>query len=190
MAPLEIDFLMLCQKRSRNYLEFGAGYSTLRASNFPELKVFSFETDINYCHFIQGKLREKGDFEKIKIVHADIGPTREYGHPEHNPDKTRLPNYLWFPFYTIKAHKFKPDLILIDGRFRVATFLKCLMEFPEVAILFDDYLDRDFYHIVQEIIRPKQTVGRIALFYAPHRLSRRKILRSLSIIQEYTLEPS
>jgi hypothetical protein len=190
MAPIEIDFLRKKLGNSRCYLEFGAGYSTLIASDHPNINVTSFETDINYCDFIEKKLVEKGNSHKVEIVHIDIGPTREWGWPEINPEESRLPNYLWATISRIQSDNFNPDLILIDGRFRVATFLTCLIEFPGVQIVFDDYLDREFYHIVEEILKPRLVVGRIAFFKSPKRLSRKKILHSLDIIRKYTLEPS
>jgi hypothetical protein len=190
MTPIELHFLREKLSNSRCYLEFGAGYSTLIASDHPSIRVISFETDVNYCEFIQKKLVEKGDSHKVEIVHVDIGPTGEWGWPEVNPEESRFPNYLWAPISRIKSDDFNPDLILIDGRFRVATFLACLIEFPGVKIVFDDYLDREFYHIVEEILKPKSVVGRIAFFKSPNRLSRKKILHSLEIIRKYTLEPS
>ena len=43
----------------------------------------------------------------------------------------------------------KLDLILIDGRFRVACCLKCFNKISDECIIaFDDFLDRPQYHIV------------------------------------------
>ena len=190
MAPLEINLLIEKLKVSRNNLEFGTGYSTMVACTFTDLNVFSFETDVNYCRFIENKLAEKGEFKNVTVIHVDIGPTRDWGWPELNANVTKFPNYLWTPVSSMKTKHFKPDLILVDGRFRVATFLTCLVEFPGVEIIFDDYVDRNYYHIVEEVIKPYKTVGRIALFKAPKRLSRKRILRSLSLIREYVVEPS
>ncbi len=190
MAPLEINLLIEKLKVSRNYLEFGAGYSTMVACSFKDLNVFSFETDVNYCRFIESKLAETGEHKNVTVIHVDIGPTRDWGWPELNADEAKFPNYLWAPINSMKVEHFKPDLILIDGRFRVATFLSCLMEFPGVEIIFDDYVDRNHYHIVEEVIKPYKRVGRVALFKAPRRLSRKRILRSLSLIHDYVVEPS
>jgi hypothetical protein len=190
MASLEINLLIEKLKVSRNYLEFGAGYSTMVACSFTNLNVFSFETDVNYCRYIESKLAEKGDFKNVTVIHVDIGPTRDWGWPELNADVAKFSNYLWTPVNFMKTKHFKPDLILVDGRFRVATFFSCLLEFPGVEIMFDDYVDRDHYHIVEEVIKPYKRVGRIALFKAPKRLSRKRILRSLSLINEYVVEPS
>ena len=58
-----------------------------------------------------------------------------------------------------------PDLILIDGRFRVLCFLTSLKFSPKgTKILFDDYRDRQFYHIVEEFCPIIDRCGRQALF--------------------------
>ncbi len=41
------------------------------------------------------------------------------------------------------------DLVLIDGRFRVACALKCFLHVgSDCVVAFDDYLDRPHYHVV------------------------------------------
>ena len=43
------------------------------------------------------------------------------------------------------------DLVFIDGRFRVACCLKCYDIISEKCLIaFDDFLDREYYHIVLE----------------------------------------
>lgn len=41
------------------------------------------------------------------------------------------------------------DLVMIDGRFRVACCLKCYNIISDIClIVFDDFLDREQYHVV------------------------------------------
>jgi hypothetical protein len=48
-----------------------------------------------------------------------------------------------------KGEQKEIDLVLIDGRFRVACCLKCFdVITQDCFIAFDDFLDRPFYHIV------------------------------------------
>ena len=62
-------------------------------------------------------------------------------------------------------HKFKPNFILIDGRLRVLCFLVSLKRCsPGTKIIFDDYASRKYYHIVEELIKPKFNDGRQCLF--------------------------
>jgi len=74
----------------------------------------------------------------------------------------------------------KPDLVLIDGRFRVACFLHSLLAAePGTPILFDDYSNRPHYHLVEESYPIEQTEGRQALFRVPAELDREVIGREL-----------
>lgn len=59
----------------------------------------------------------------------------------------------------------KDDLLAIDGRFRVQCFLYSLINADEGTILlFDDYCDRPYYHIVEEIIEPEADDERMSKF--------------------------
>ena len=53
-----------------------------------------------------------------------------------------------------------PDLVLIDGRFRVACCLKCPAKVP---ILFDDFLGRPQYHSVLDYFQIVEQVGRMVV---------------------------
>ena len=73
-----------------------------------------------------------------------------------------------------------PELVLIDGRFRVASFLTCLIYGrPGTEIFFDDYVGRQYYHIVEELIRPLATSGRQGYFVIPEDLDKNKALEFL-----------
>ena len=62
----------------------------------------------------------------------------------------------------------KPDVILIDGRFRVASFLFSLMNAKEDSvIIFDDYMNRPHYHVVEEILEVYEYFGRQVIFKVP-----------------------
>ena len=61
----------------------------------------------------------------------------------------------------------QPDLVLIDGRFRVATALTCnrhLRGRTEVPILVDDYFDRAHYSVLEEHLTLRGMHGRMAEF--------------------------
>ncbi len=60
-----------------------------------------------------------------------------------------------------------PDLVLVDGRFRVAcalTAIKNLYDKFDFEILFDDYADREFYHAIEEFACLHDMHGRMAVF--------------------------
>lgn len=191
MSLDEIDCLSYHLSKSNCYLEFGSGYSTVLASKNPDISIVSLESDQEYLNFLQEKIRSQGiNLSNIAFVHLDIGPTKEWGWPSNTLSTSDFPNYTVGAMSKLNLKEFTPDLILIDGRFRVASFLWCLLMFPKAVILFDDYLERDYYHVVEEVLRPKKKIGRIAIFKTPNRVSRKKTLKALKLILEYSYEPS
>lgn len=80
----------------------------------------------------------------------------------------------------------KLDLVLIDGRYRVASLLK-LYNFisDDCIILFDDFLNRDIYHIVLDYytIIEKGKNNRMVVMVKKSGLSVKK-----ELIKEYELK--
>jgi hypothetical protein len=104
------------------------------------------------------------------LIDIDIGLTGPWGAPVFKtPAKSRLSKWRQYPDapWTLIAEQKLPDLILIDGRFRVACALTCIKHMSrraEMNLLIDDYVDRPFYHIVERFARLKTMVGRMAVF--------------------------
>jgi hypothetical protein len=62
----------------------------------------------------------------------------------------------------------KPNVVLIDGRFRVCCFLTSLKFAEEgTQILFDDYIIQAHYHFVEKYLSPIKVCGRQCLFIVP-----------------------
>ena len=76
-----------------------------------------------------------------------------------------------------------PDVVLIDGRFRVCCFLTSLLNAKESAtLIFDDYYkNRQHYHFIERFIKPDQRCGRQAFFTVPNKEKLDSALISLAI---------
>ena len=78
-----------------------------------------------------------------------------------------------FPDYTdyIWKQSEKPTLVLIDGRFRVCCFLTSL-KFAEAGtkIIFDDYVNRPYYHFIEKYVSRINECGRQCLFIVPSKI--------------------
>ena len=71
------------------------------------------------------------------------------GYPGPNSTKEDWINYSDIIIKISKDILSKIDLILIDGRFRVACSLKCFNIIDDnCIILFNDFLNRDKYHVL------------------------------------------
>jgi len=79
----------------------------------------------------------------------------------------------------IKCNQF-PNVILIDGRFRVACFLaSLLLAKPGTIILFDDYVNRPHYHVVEKHLSLSKAAGRMVEFVIKENLVKELILLDL-----------
>jgi hypothetical protein len=67
----------------------------------------------------------------------------------------------------LKSKNQTPNVILIDGRFRLACLAVCAAVFPEAPIVFDDYVVRSRYHVIEALLEaPGKVYGKDAIFTA------------------------
>jgi hypothetical protein len=148
MSHAEIDLFASALQRSSVYLEYGAGGSTKLAASSSALKsITSVESD---PVFLETHVRNDTDVQRaissgrLRFLIADIGPTGDWGYPKDSAKMHLWPNYALCPY----LHGYNPDLILIDGRFRVACGLAAALQAPEATVLIHDYTDRRNYHVL------------------------------------------
>jgi hypothetical protein len=148
------------------FLEYGAGGSTMLAAEIGVPKIYSVESDRAFLCAVKEAVAEVAPAAKLFDQYVDIGPTVEWGNPRDSSKATKWPLYsssIWSEIITQSEDD--PDLVLIDGRFRVASFLATLIfAKPGTTILFDDYVDRPHYHVVEKYLRPVSQAGRMAEF--------------------------
>lgn len=145
-------------------LEYGTGGSTVLASEQRGKTIYAVESDKVWTQNLRRFVEQSDQTRSVpRILHVDIGPTKEWGHPINESSWKNFHKYpisVWSEL--IQEH---PDLVLIDGRFRAACFLTCcLMTTRPLKILFDDYRDRKNYHLVEQIAKPLDFVDQMAIF--------------------------
>ena len=149
--------------RSRRYGEYGMGLSTLAAADTPERLIRSVDTSDQWKIHVTNQLSDRQQAQTT-LIHVDLGPVRNWGFPASYECRARFRDYFDAPW----EEGFDPDLVLIDGRFRVACFLTSLLRAKAgTLILFDDYADREYYHIVETCLAPEQRSERQAVFRVP-----------------------
>lgn len=144
-------------------LEYGSGGSTALAGRMPGKTVFSVENDLNWARRMQRWIEEAGLPSPPRVYPVDVGATGAWARPKTAKAWKRFHTYplqVWDePFFE------QPDVILIDGRFRIACFVTaCLRVRKPTIVLFDDYLDRPHYHVVERLLTPSSYIGRMARF--------------------------
>jgi len=145
-------------------LEYGSGGSTVFAAAETEARIVSIESDAAWAERLRQSLTGAGLMRKgVEIRHADIGPTKEWGMPKtHNDWRKywRLPMGYWQ-----EPGRIEPDLVLIDGRFRLGCFLAAVLcTTRPVTILWDDYKGRGSYQAAERWFPVAEEIGRMARF--------------------------
>lgn len=152
-------------KRAKVILEYGSGGSTVLASELPGKRVFSVESDQAWAHMMRAYLDANSPAKgtAVEVIWADVGPTKKWGYP------IDLNSYLQYPTYPLgvwaRPDFVEPDVVLIDGRFRVGCAIATALNITKpVQVLFDDYALRKRYHIVENFFGRPTLHGRMAEF--------------------------
>lgn len=152
------------------FLEYGAGGSSVLAARMGKNFV-SVDSDPYFLGAVQKKIRElglDGGGSAWHFKYINIGLTERWGVPVcTRPTPPRLA--AWRSYFTAPWQQggFQPDLILIDGRFRVACALTTISHLAgndAWTILFDDYQGRSHYAVVEQFASLEAMVGRMAVF--------------------------
>jgi hypothetical protein len=135
--------------KSKYYFEYGSGGSTYNASLKKNLiNIISVESDKNWFDKVNEYINNNKEKIKIHYIEMDTQPNN-FGYP--GPKSTKE-NWIQYSNVIKKIDKnisSKLDIVLIDGRFRVACCLKCYSIINDnCLIIFDDFLNRKYYHIV------------------------------------------
>lgn len=161
-------------KKSKFYFEYGSGSSTLLAK---KLNINFISLELDYFFFI--KIKNIINNNNIKFI--NLGPVGEFSYPILKIDY-QIKKYILYINQFFKKKKY-PDLILIDGRFRIACCLNLLRQnfkiLKKITIILDDYKKREkIYKTVKKFYNIKK-IGRFAI------LSPKQNLKSSINIKKY-----
>ncbi len=167
--PEEAAAITTLYANARVILEYGSGGSTVLAARQADTTTFSVESDEQWTAQLQAAINAIPDRGNVHLHRVNIGPTGPWGTPT---DRDRWRSFIHYPTSVWERRDLlPPDLVLIDGRFRVGCFLATLMNITKpTTVLFDDYGGRRHYWIVEELLRPARMIGRMAVFEAEPRL--------------------
>ena len=146
-------------KTSKIFGEYGCGSSTEWVLKNTNANILSVDSSRDWVDKISSGNAAYN--KRIKLKHIDLGKVENWGRPVGYEKSYNLINY----FTWIWTQDILPDTVLIDGRFRVCCFLTSIKYANEnTKIIFDDYNNRPYYHVVEKFIKKEQTCGRQALF--------------------------
>ncbi len=143
-------------------LEYGSGGSTAVAASLGK-PVWAVESDAAWAAGMRGWLDAQHPGHRVTVLHADIGRTKSWGRPRN---AARMADWHLYPLSVWDDPAFRhPDVILIDGRFRVACLVTAMLRITRpVRVLFDDYAARPEYAVAERAVRPARIVDPMAVF--------------------------
>ncbi len=161
--PAEKHFVQTCYKMADSILEYGSGGSTVFAARETRARVVSVESDRKWAADLAAHLITEGiDRPDVVVRWCDIGRTRGWGQPA---EAGRWGQFHTYPLLPWSIAGFSPELVLIDGRFRMACLAAVMLHCQRpTTVLFDDYARRPAYHAVERVVPLKSLVGRMARF--------------------------
>jgi hypothetical protein len=163
MSNDELTLFKSIVRCADSYIEFGAGGSTYVAASLVKGSITSIDSSAEWLAKVREACELEADFLKPTLVHADIGPTTDWGEPTDSSMRDRWASYhrdVW-----AKPRSSEADVYMIDGRFRVACFMQVLLHGRESSlIMFHDYRFREWYHAVAEVGQEIAVVESLSLF--------------------------
>jgi len=152
--------------KSRHLLEFGMGGSTIRALQKSTAIIYTVESSPEWIAYMRKYLflRFFQD-RRLHVYPVNIGPVGKWGYPVSEDHRALFERYSSSIYQLVDSSLL--DLILVDGRFRVACTLKAILSCHEnscVRILIHDFWNRPKYHVVLNYLDVVIRVDTIGLF--------------------------
>ena len=155
LKPSEQKLFKNHLKKSRCYFEYGIGGSTVQAYKLSNIPIYGIETCLKWIEKVEKNIKDK---KRYKCQFIDIGPTGSWGKPLTEEKKNNWTDYPTAIFNM--DFKIPPDLILIDGRFRVACVLSAIKYIQQnninATLLLHDCLRKEYRPINKYIKRVNQ----------------------------------
>jgi hypothetical protein len=156
-----IDFICSNIGFGSNYFEFGAGASTIISERMGA-ETFSTETDQRYIDALKS-------LNHIQFVNPLCGKVGPWGGLIFEPwrKKKRSTGFRYATIMWQRYSGFKPNLVLIDGRYRLACALEIVRRFPggNFPVIIDDYVGRNEYKTIEKYVDRVTQMGRAGVFY-------------------------
>lgn len=175
------DFVHKNYEKANIIVEYGSGGSTLLAAKLGK-KIITVESSNPWLIELVGSAAHQNLPGNIVPLWVDVGPTGDWGAPTTETKWKNFQKYPRLPWKYCQENNINPDLVLIDGRFRVACFLAtCASVKKETLVLFDDYENRPHYHAVEKLFKKIDVIdNRMAVFkIKPNQLTSNDLINHL-----------
>lgn len=164
MTAAEVSRFAEALADARTLVEFGAGGSTLLAARSDVARIVAVENDPAWVARIVGHkeiaaAQTKG---RLEVLSIDIGAVVQYGFPVDDSKASSWPQYWQSPWKRLNGSA--PDLVLIDGRFRLACGLETVRRCPSATtLMIHDFWNRPHYHLLLMFVDVVDRVDSLAI---------------------------
>ncbi|MBV9992173.1 MAG: hypothetical protein JOZ72_12890 [Alphaproteobacteria bacterium] len=112
-------------RAARAYFELGMGGSSLMAVRAGIAEMVSIDSDASWVEAVRAhpEIAPRLADGSIALLHADIGPVADWGRPADRSALRKWSAYLSTGWAEWARRGAMPDLVFVDGRFRVACCL-------------------------------------------------------------------
>ena len=142
-------------KPEYTYFEFGSGGSTNLAAYYNLKKIYSVESDAKWHNKLKNTITGN-----ITYLTVDLNST-SFGYP--GPGTTVED---WKKYIQAYKSEYNADIILIDGRFRVACAFDIFAKIKDdTLVLFHDYKGREVFYILENYYIKAKTWDSLAAFF-------------------------
>ena len=185
MKPDEQGLLESVLRCASKYVEFGSGGSTVFAAGIVKDWIITVDSAVEWLERVRLQAEESKSSIKLTLVHADIGPTKDWVYPVDQNSKPK-----WDDYHT-KVWEYKEsaeaDFYLVDGRFRVACFMQTLLRGNPYALIgIHDFTKRPHYAVVHEVAREIARASDLSIFIRRPDIDMRRVR---DLLQEHRLLP-
>ncbi|MBV8978153.1 MAG: hypothetical protein JOZ13_12325 [Alphaproteobacteria bacterium] len=149
MSAAERDRFALELAKTRAYFELGMGGSTLMAARSGVGQIVSVDSDNTWIEAVRAhkEIAPRCADGSMSLLYADIGPVADWGRPADRSAIRQWSRYISAGWAEWARRECLPDLVLVDGRFRIAC---CLSVALATAHLPSAALPRILLHDVDE----------------------------------------
>ncbi len=181
MSPPEIGKFKEYLRESTNVFEFGCGGSTVLISHLKNIKTLhSVDSDLNWINKVKEEVKENVVFHFV-----NIGKLADWGHPKNKYQKSKWPKYS----NVLKdLDDYFPDLVFVDGRFRVSCALKSIEKMKKHShLIVHDYHPSRDYGVIEKYFNKVDSVDTLSVFRKKYKIDTQEVQK---ILKQYEYDPS
>ena len=159
MSQKELNLFKDITQGTSNYFEFGIGGSTVFVYNETCANIRGVDSSKCWIEDVYKYISK----DRVLLHHADIGDIGEWGKPINTTNKHAWPDYSSH----INKTDILPDVIYIDGRFRVACLIQSILfsiknNIDPIILLHD--CNREYYKTGVDMMKRIDRVESLSVF--------------------------